>query len=545
MLPRDLRASKRWRVKQQLDLPQLEHHQPQRHQLEPLQPHQQQQQQQQQHLQHNQNINDQNAAMASQYFPSSQSKGSHQQQLKQTSTPQGLSSYAGQAEWRSDDHLQNPCASGGEPLPDPSFLDEIPTHDEPQAFLYGGNYRDIDDGLYNRLDNQPAPGCQQYSDYANVDTNSRLNQPQRDTDLNFDQSLNDSTSRYTMYHDNGQNGRYMPIPVAEQQSNNPNLAADNASNVRYRSMSSEPRSIRKDSENRRARCSSANRLKHIRSRNAKAHASKQSTQPATLTVRNHTSTLPLHSHSTERNERSYQLGMSTMPKSHGSAYYQSKSPPRNEYSAPVSDFSRQPPNQIELPAATESETLRCLNSGTSGTYGYQVDDLEALLSQSSASQPANLPMVLGSPTRLHNMRQTLPNKGGSRPFLPLGVIVNAVFKIREWLYVRTAHGAEGFVPYHVCLPLGILPTRSQPSASEPVEHVAAWEMGDSSTTRGRCRERKRAEQMSANQTDIQKLNPPQISSLAPSSTREVLLPRTVHRTPRNHNTINLYSKSKK
>ncbi|XP_068215505.1 uncharacterized protein [Palaemon carinicauda] len=107
---------------------------------------------------------------------------------------------------------------------------------------------------------------------------------------------------------------------------------------------------------------------------------------------------------------------------------------------------------------------------SSGAYGYQVSDLEALLTRASPSHPANLPMVLASSTRLHNMRRTPEpshNQTPVRPFLPLGIIVNAVFKTRDWLYVRTAHGAEGYVPYRVCLPLGILPPPREGHAMPP------------------------------------------------------------------------------
>lgn len=41
--------------------------------------------------------------------------------------------------------------------------------------------------------------------------------------------------------------------------------------------------------------------------------------------------------------------------------------------------------------------------------------------------------------------------------LPLGTVVNAIFKNQAWLYVQTPHGQEGYVGYAACLPLGILP----------------------------------------------------------------------------------------
>lgn len=37
------------------------------------------------------------------------------------------------------------------------------------------------------------------------------------------------------------------------------------------------------------------------------------------------------------------------------------------------------------------------------------------------------------------------------------MVVNAVFKNQNWLYVQTPHAEEGYVGYASCLPLGILP----------------------------------------------------------------------------------------
>lgn len=37
------------------------------------------------------------------------------------------------------------------------------------------------------------------------------------------------------------------------------------------------------------------------------------------------------------------------------------------------------------------------------------------------------------------------------------MVVNAVFKNQNWLYVQTPHGEEGYVSYAACLPLGIIP----------------------------------------------------------------------------------------
>lgn len=49
--------------------------------------------------------------------------------------------------------------------------------------------------------------------------------------------------------------------------------------------------------------------------------------------------------------------------------------------------------------------------------------------------------------------------------LPLGMVVNAVFKKESWLYVQTPHGEEGYVTYAACLPLGIIPQGEDPETS--------------------------------------------------------------------------------
>lgn len=193
--------------------------------------------------------------------------------------------------------------------------------------------------------------------------------------------------------------------------------------------------------------------------------------------------------------------------------------------------------------------------GEGVAYGYQVSDLEALLTRASPSRPANLPMVLASATRLHNMRRTpephLQNQPPVRPYLPFGIIVNAVFKTRDWLYVRTAHGAEGYVPYRVCLPLGILPPPREGQHPSPagmdVSGAAAWDsrtdifqggltqlpsaptvpaavagLGSGNQeaavqTRGRSRGRRRPPcPNTSNQTDTQKLQPAAARSLSES-----------------------------
>lgn len=73
--------------------------------------------------------------------------------------------------------------------------------------------------------------------------------------------------------------------------------------------------------------------------------------------------------------------------------------------------------------------------------------------QASIESPANIPVVLSFPSVLYQ------TQGGTQDevALPLGTVVNAVFKNQAWLYVQTPHGQEGYVGYAGCLPLGILP----------------------------------------------------------------------------------------
>uniref|UniRef100_A0ABD2XPN2 SH3 domain-containing protein n=1 Tax=Trichogramma kaykai TaxID=54128 RepID=A0ABD2XPN2_9HYME len=92
---------------------------------------------------------------------------------------------------------------------------------------------------------------------------------------------------------------------------------------------------------------------------------------------------------------------------------------------------------------------------------YAIADLDSFLTKASIEQPANVPVVLTFPTTLYQ------TQGGTQAelALPLGCVVNAVFKNQAWLYVQTAHGQEGYVNYTACLPLGILPQSSASASS--------------------------------------------------------------------------------
>lgn len=71
--------------------------------------------------------------------------------------------------------------------------------------------------------------------------------------------------------------------------------------------------------------------------------------------------------------------------------------------------------------------------------------------KATMDKPANIPVVLASPSVLYQTRT-----GGYQAEinLPLGMVVNAVFKNENWLYVQTPHAEEGYVSYTTCLPLG-------------------------------------------------------------------------------------------
>lgn len=87
-------------------------------------------------------------------------------------------------------------------------------------------------------------------------------------------------------------------------------------------------------------------------------------------------------------------------------------------------------------------------------FGYEIQNVDEFLSKCSLSSPGNIPVVLSSAATLY---QTRPGSYQIEIPLPLGMVVNAVFKNQNWLYVQTPHAEEGYVAYETCLPLGILP----------------------------------------------------------------------------------------
>ncbi|XP_045474820.1 uncharacterized protein LOC123680786 [Harmonia axyridis] len=87
-------------------------------------------------------------------------------------------------------------------------------------------------------------------------------------------------------------------------------------------------------------------------------------------------------------------------------------------------------------------------------FGYEIKDIDSFLAKATIDKPANIPVVLAFPSVLYQTRI-----GGYQAeiFLPLGMVVNAIFKNEHWLYVQTPHAEEGYVSYAACLPLGIIP----------------------------------------------------------------------------------------
>ncbi|KAJ8679743.1 hypothetical protein QAD02_015530, partial [Eretmocerus hayati] len=101
---------------------------------------------------------------------------------------------------------------------------------------------------------------------------------------------------------------------------------------------------------------------------------------------------------------------------------------------------------------------------TPSTFGIEIADLDSFLTKASIERPANIPVVLSQSSTLYQ------TAGGQQAelALPLGTVLNAVFKNQAWLYVQTAHGHEGYVGCESCLPLGVpSPPRDTCSSSGP------------------------------------------------------------------------------
>ncbi|CAH2990476.1 unnamed protein product [Chilo suppressalis] len=98
-----------------------------------------------------------------------------------------------------------------------------------------------------------------------------------------------------------------------------------------------------------------------------------------------------------------------------------------------------------------------------GKFGYDIRDLDSFLSEASLDRPGNIPVVVAYPTTLY---QTQTGEQLELT-LPLGTVVNAVFKNQQWLFVQTPHAQQGYVMYNACLPLGILPNKTSTQKNTP------------------------------------------------------------------------------
>lgn len=87
-------------------------------------------------------------------------------------------------------------------------------------------------------------------------------------------------------------------------------------------------------------------------------------------------------------------------------------------------------------------------------FGYNIKNVDEFLSRCSLINPANIPVVLSNSSILY---QTRSGYSQVEIPLPLGMVVNSVFKNQSWLYVQTPHGEEGYISFNACLPLGIIP----------------------------------------------------------------------------------------
>ncbi|KAL5292770.1 hypothetical protein ACFFRR_011499 [Megaselia abdita] len=103
-------------------------------------------------------------------------------------------------------------------------------------------------------------------------------------------------------------------------------------------------------------------------------------------------------------------------------------------------------------------------------FGYEIRNIDEFLTKCSLSSPGNIPVVLATASTLY---QTRPGGYQIEIALPLGMVVNAVFKNQNWLYVQTPHAQEGYVVYSACMPLGILPPTIKANGS--VQATPCWE----------------------------------------------------------------------
>uniref|UniRef100_T1J2Q8 SH3 domain-containing protein n=1 Tax=Strigamia maritima TaxID=126957 RepID=T1J2Q8_STRMM len=112
-------------------------------------------------------------------------------------------------------------------------------------------------------------------------------------------------------------------------------------------------------------------------------------------------------------------------------------------------------------------------------------DFETFLNKSSLQEPGNIPMVV--------IRDVVLRATGAFNrkdiVLAMGNVVNGIYKTSDWIFVQTAQGNDGYIPYNSCLPLGIRPPTR---VGKELSQLAPWELDNQITQH-------------CNSTDIQKL----------------------------------------
>lgn len=107
----------------------------------------------------------------------------------------------------------------------------------------------------------------------------------------------------------------------------------------------------------------------------------------------------------------------------------------------------------------EKVTLREGNKGESGKTTSlktaEAENIEKLLMQGSENNPANIPMVVMQSCQLHLL---LNPASRDTIMVPMGTIINALYKYEGNLRVKTPHGDEGLLKFSNCAPLVSLPT---------------------------------------------------------------------------------------
>lgn len=99
---------------------------------------------------------------------------------------------------------------------------------------------------------------------------------------------------------------------------------------------------------------------------------------------------------------------------------------------------------------------------------FSVCEADGLLLSASARNPVQVPMVVMQCARLH------PSIGSSAPYqqtsLPMGTLVNALYRDQDWICVQTPHGVRGYLYHSSCTPLGILPPtqKHRSTATDPL-----------------------------------------------------------------------------